>query len=364
MNKLIKNSYFLLIVLTSLGAMISFVCKAQYKIQPTAHILMPAYNADKFIETAIQSVLEQNYPNLKLLVFNDGSTDGTFKKVQKFLEKNPILKDKIYLRSTDHNKGVSQARTTLIDWSKRENPDAYIFWLDADDKYISKSFVKDVIQQMRKTSADVCLVNFSVTYEDENQKSNAVGLVKEKEKEKMNGIIKAILSSPNQAIKPLELPNLLEVTSLGWIKCYAPTVKLPRPVNCPFEDFVYMSALLEAKSITALHAEYEPIQYLRRSTSICGQRKSKNFTHDIPSQLLKFFDTVLKHSMNQKDQLQKVEMAKGFVFRKLDQYAGVLEKIVATNSHPDINQKTLEIYRKKATAIEKYINQKLALLHR
>ena len=354
--KFIKNKYFFHFFCALLGTLSSF-CNAQDNIQPAVHVLMPAYNANKFVLSAIRSVLDQNYSNFKLLIFNDGSTDETLKKIQILLKDKPVLKNRIYLRSMDSNVGVSQARTALIKWSKNTDPSAYIFWLDADDKYTNKSYISDVIQKIQATKADICLVNFSIIYEDESQKNNAAGLIKDKEK--MAKIIKTILSSPTQSINPLELSELLETTSLGWVKCYAPTVVLPQPINCPFEDFVYMASLLEVNTITALPAENEPIQYLRRSNSICGQRKSKNFTNDIPNQLTKFFDVVLENSMHQKDQLQKVEMAQKFVSRKLMQYLDILEKIIEAKSNANIDQKTLEIYRKKGAAIEKYINEKI-----
>ena len=353
-NLINKYFYFVYFVLSIWSPSVSI---AQHQPnQPVVHVLMPAYNANGFILSSIKSVLEQNYLNVKLLIFNDGSTDQTFKVVKKLLEDHS-LKNKIYIKSTSRNKGVSRTRTTLIQWSKAIEPQAYIFWLDADDQYTNKFFIRDVIQQMQKTKADICLVNFSIIYEDEKQKSNSIGLIKEQEK--MTNIIKTISAIPNQSIQPMNFLDLLEVTSLGWVKCYAPTVNLPQPIDCPFEDFVYMAALLEVNVITALPTENKSIQYLRRSTSICGKRKSKHFTNDIPDQLTKFFNTVLEHSMYNNEQSKKLQMAKNFVLRKLEQYLDILQKTIKAKSDPDINQNTLKIYRQKAEIIENYINEKI-----
>ena len=49
--------------------------------------------------------------------------------------RNYILKDKIYLKSGEDSRGIGHARTKLIEWSKKLDPHAYIFWLDADDQY-------------------------------------------------------------------------------------------------------------------------------------------------------------------------------------------------------------------------------------
>lgn len=360
MYKFMKNKYIFVILYVLLGALGAGCCKNPENIMPPAHILMPAYNANKFILSAIESVLKQKYSNLKLLIFNDGSTDETFTTVKTLLKHNPMLKNKIYLKSIDNNKGVSHARTMLIKWSKNIAPQAYIFWLDADDQYTNKFFIRNVIKQMQKTNADLCLVNFSIIYENEAQKNNSKDIVKDQQK--MKKIIKTILSTPNQSMDPMKLPELLEITSLGWVKCYAPTVQLPQPLNLPFEDFVYMAALLEANNITALPATNEPIQYLRRKDSVCGQRKSNNFTNDIPYQLKKFFDTVLEHSMHQQDQLQKLQMAKSFVSKKLIQYLELLEKIVEAKHNPEINQNTLKIYQQKAQYLEKHVNEQISII--
>lgn len=338
-------------------ALSSCALRTHEEAKPAAHILMPAYNAHQFILKSTESVVNQTYPNLKLIIFDDGSTDETFEKIQQFLAKRPDLKEKVHLQSNGKNYGISHTRTKLIECSKRLDPKAYIFWLDADDQYTDPSFVKNVMQQMQKTQADICIFNFSIVYEDEKQKANAIGLVKEKDR--MAEIIQAIRLSPTQFISPLQLPSVLEITSLGWVKCYAPTVKLPIPLDCAFEDFVYMAALLEANVITALPAENEPIQYLRRSSSICGQRKSKHFTDDIPNQLKRFFDAVLESNWDGKDRLQKIKLAQEFVSRKLKQYSETLEKIVETKSHSGIDQKTFELYRKKAEEIGKYVQANL-----
>uniref|UniRef100_A0A7S3P751 Glycosyltransferase 2-like domain-containing protein n=1 Tax=Amphora coffeiformis TaxID=265554 RepID=A0A7S3P751_9STRA len=53
--------------------------------QPRVSVIVPAYNEEVGILKTIHSVLRTNYPNLQLIVVNDGSTDGTHKKISKFL---------------------------------------------------------------------------------------------------------------------------------------------------------------------------------------------------------------------------------------------------------------------------------------
>lgn len=85
-------------------------------------IVMPAYNAQKYIEEAIRSVLMQTYEHWELIVIDDGSTDNTRPLIEVF--KN----QRIHLISQE-NVGVSVARNRGLVVAKGK----YITFLDADD---------------------------------------------------------------------------------------------------------------------------------------------------------------------------------------------------------------------------------------
>lgn len=84
-------------------------------------ILIPCYNAEKWIAQAIQSALNQTYENKEVIVVDDGSKDGSLKIIQSF-------KDKIYFESGP-NRGGNVARNRLLHLSTGD----WIQYLDADD---------------------------------------------------------------------------------------------------------------------------------------------------------------------------------------------------------------------------------------
>jgi hypothetical protein len=87
--------------------------------------MMPAYNAERFIGQAIESVLAQSYPNWELFVVNDGSTDSTAEVVAGYSDSRIRL-----LHQT--NDGESAARNTALKNLHGE----LVAFLDADDQYL------------------------------------------------------------------------------------------------------------------------------------------------------------------------------------------------------------------------------------
>lgn len=86
-------------------------------------VIMPAYNAEKYIEQAIQSVLAQQVP-LELIIIDDCSLDATVAIVERFLDYPQLI-----LMKNEENRGVAESRNRGIRLAKGK----YIAFLDADD---------------------------------------------------------------------------------------------------------------------------------------------------------------------------------------------------------------------------------------
>lgn len=90
-------------------------------------IIMPAYNAERYVEAAIASVHEQTYANWELIVIDDGSTDKTAEIVRRLADSDTRIK---YFHQS--NQKVAQARNNGISLSKGE----LIAFLDSDDLWV------------------------------------------------------------------------------------------------------------------------------------------------------------------------------------------------------------------------------------
>ncbi|MDD7527282.1 MAG: glycosyltransferase family 2 protein [Bacteroidaceae bacterium] len=113
---------------------------------PLVSIVMPAFNAEKTIVRAIDSVLKQTYSNIELLIINDGSTDNTSEIVSKYRDSRVTL-------INQGNKGLSGARNTGLENIKGE----YVTFLDSDD-WCEADFVERLISSMtvNKAQLSVC----------------------------------------------------------------------------------------------------------------------------------------------------------------------------------------------------------------
>jgi glycosyltransferase involved in cell wall biosynthesis len=92
------------------------------KDNPLVSILIPCYNAERWIAQTLESVLCQTYRDLEVIVVDDGSTDGTVEVVRSYVNKGVRV-----IRQS--NSGASAARNVAF----RESSGAFIQFLDADD---------------------------------------------------------------------------------------------------------------------------------------------------------------------------------------------------------------------------------------
>jgi len=95
-------------------------------------VIIPTYNRRGFIGNAIQSVLNQTYPSIELIVVDDGSTDGSEIALEPFLDKIKYIKQ--------DNSGVSRARNRGLEEATGE----IIAFLDSDDEWLPQKIEMQV----------------------------------------------------------------------------------------------------------------------------------------------------------------------------------------------------------------------------
>lgn len=104
----------------------NFLVKEMVKVS----IIIPIYKVEDYIVRCIDSVLNQTYKNLEIILVNDCTPDKSMEKAQEYIEQSPMSKALtfVYLKH-DRNRGLSAARNTGMDDATGE----YVFFLDSDD---------------------------------------------------------------------------------------------------------------------------------------------------------------------------------------------------------------------------------------
>ena len=123
---------------------------------PLISIIIPCFNAEKTLEKCLESVVQQSYANLEIIIIDDGSTDETsliYNKFQSNDERILVLKQQ--------NSGVSKARNTGV---KAATGD-YICFVDSDD-WAELNYCSELYSLLVGENADISIVEAS--YEDEN----------------------------------------------------------------------------------------------------------------------------------------------------------------------------------------------------
>lgn len=123
---------------------------------PEISVILPVYNAERYLKYAVDSILDQSYGNFELLLINDGSTDKSKELIDAYAKSDkriiPIHQDNIGLVAT-LNKGIKLSKGT------------YIARMDADDISLPRRFEEQVKLLNSNKNAVLCGSCFDVINE-------------------------------------------------------------------------------------------------------------------------------------------------------------------------------------------------------
>ena len=124
---------------------------------PLVSVIMPAYNAERYIEEAIVSVRSQTYTNWELIILDDCSTDRTAEIAEHFAGLDP----RIRLLRNPQNMGVARTRNRGLDLAAGQ----WVALLDSDDVWHSDKLEKQLMLA-EKSGADIIYCSYSLMGEN------------------------------------------------------------------------------------------------------------------------------------------------------------------------------------------------------
>lgn len=132
-------------------------------------VIVPVYNGSKRIERCISGIFGQTYHNMELIIIDDGSNDGSYELVERYVNKCRPEWCEVKLLKQD-NSGVSNTRNRGIDIASGE----YIFFVDQDDM-IAKNYCEHYIETAVIHGSDIVVGGF-VRVSDSGKVIRTVGL--------------------------------------------------------------------------------------------------------------------------------------------------------------------------------------------
>lgn len=131
-------------------------------MNPLVSVIIPAYNAGKFISDALDSVYAQTYRPIEIIVVDDGSTDKTADVVKKYIAEatyQPKSTDITAIYLHQKNSGPSAARNAGIRTAKG----GYIAFLDADDLWLNNKLAKQMALFEKDSAMDIVFTDVKIT---------------------------------------------------------------------------------------------------------------------------------------------------------------------------------------------------------
>ena len=112
-------------------------------------VIIPVYNTEKYLKRCVDSVREQTYGNLEIILVDDGSPDGCPQMCDAFAAED----DRIKVIHKE-NAGVAAARNTGLDVATGE----YLTFVDSDD-YIAPEMYQSLLDVLMQTDSDIAACN-------------------------------------------------------------------------------------------------------------------------------------------------------------------------------------------------------------
>lgn len=132
-------------------------------------VIIPVYNVEAYIRQSIESVCNQTYKNLQILLIDDGSTDGSGEICDEY-----AMRDKRIVVVHQKNGGAANAKNTGLKLAKGE----YLAFLDSDD-YLESDAYSFMVEQLNHYHADIVQCGFNKIFRDRSENKMTFSEVKE-----------------------------------------------------------------------------------------------------------------------------------------------------------------------------------------
>lgn len=214
-------------------------------------VVVPIYNVEQYLQKCLNSIRNQTYKNLEILLINDGTKDNSLEICNKNAKKDERIKV-----VSQKNGGLSKARNTGLKKATGE----YICFIDADD-FIDEHYIEYMLRNVIESDSDICACDFYYINEDEETWSKNVI----KNNQEFTNI---------EAICDI-LGEKQTTEVMAWNKLYKRSLFIDNNIIFPVgklheDNFTTYKLYYFAKKITLINDKL--YYYLQRNNSIMSQK--------------------------------------------------------------------------------------------
>ena len=239
-------------------------------------IIVPVYNVEQYLEKCMDSIINQTYKDLEILVVDDGSTDNSGVIADEYAEKD----GRIRVFHT-RNQGLSCARNLGL----KEAHGEWIGFVDSDD-WIEANMYEMLLEKAEETGADVVECGIFRVYTTRT-------------------IEKKAITNPISGIDALEALIRGDIQTQVWNKLWRKTIFNEErfPIGCDYEDIATTHKLIETALVTGVpHSFYH---YIQRNSSISQDHGLKNLKDYWKAHKCRYEDLKDKVDVDSVDELLK-----------------------------------------------------------
>ena len=280
-------------------------------------VIVPIYNVEKYLNKCIESIINQSYSNLEIILVDDGSEDSSGIMCDSY-----ILKDKRIKVIHKENGGLSDARNVGLDKAKGE----YIVFIDSDD-WIDEKMIEILYNIIKKNNSDISICDYFLAYNEEIQT----------QKED----IEIINLSNIEALKTIYDKDLGVCMIVAWNKLYKRNL-FKDDIRYPYgkiheDEFTTYKLLYKAEKIS--YTNQKMYYYRQRENSITSSFNKKRLD------CLEAFDERVKY--------MKYIVKNEYLYRKtLREYYGLIISIYFKyEKFYGNDKKTLKELKKKSLKV-------------
>lgn len=113
-------------------------------------IIVPVYNVEKYLQKCIDTLINQTYKNIEIILYDDGSTDDSYKICTR-----ASTKDKRIILLKGNNAGPAIARNNSLKYATGQ----YVTFVDSDD-YVESQYVENMVKELYREDVDIVIAGF------------------------------------------------------------------------------------------------------------------------------------------------------------------------------------------------------------